>query len=142
VIRLDLPQDKVFNGDHLQGRVEWSSSGKEPRKIEVICRWRLDGKGKKREEIIDRQVEEKIASRSQITIPFDFEIPLRGPLSYDGKLFSIIWEIFVNVDLPRAFDEEETKTFTVRARPYDPKEFDELDEDEDDEDEEERRDPT
>ena len=136
MIRVDLPQDKVFNGDHLQGRVEWSSSGKEPRKIEVICRWRLDGSGKKSTEIVKRVVEDNIASRSQITIPFDFAIPLRGPLSYGGKLFSVIWEIFVNVDLPLAFDEEETRTFTVQARPYDPKEFDELDEDEEDDEDE------
>jgi hypothetical protein len=124
-IRIDLEKDSVVNGDHLRGRVEWNSSGKEPRKIEVICRWRVAGSGRKMNELVALEMEENIASRSQIAIPFDFEIPLVGPLSYQGKMFSIIWEVFVSVDLPFAFDEEDTKTFTVLPRPYDKKEFDE-----------------
>jgi sporulation-control protein spo0M len=137
-VRIDLENDSVMNGDHVRGHVEWISSGKEPRKIEVVCRWRIAGSGNKLTEVVETEVEENIAARSQITIPFDFPIPLQ-PLTYDGKQFNVVWEIAVNVDLPFAFDEQETKVFTVRARPYDEKEFDRIEygDDDDDEDEDE-----
>ncbi len=141
-VRIELEHDSVLNGENVRGRAEWISGGKEPRKIEVVCRWRITGRANKNEEIIDMKIEDNIASRNQITIPFEFAIPISGPLSYEGKEFSIIWEIVMTADLPFAFDEEEAKPFTVRPRPYDREEFERLeeaeygeDDDEDDEDE-------
>ncbi|HEY8132633.1 MAG TPA: sporulation protein [Thermoanaerobaculia bacterium] len=134
MIRLDLAQDAIQNGDHVRGRAQWTSEGKDARKLEVLCRWRVEGKGSKHEEIIDLEID--VAPGAQATIPFDFEIPMDGPLSYEGKLFRIVWEIVARADLPLAFDTEETKPFTVRPRPYVPEEFEEP-EDEEDEDEEE-----
>ncbi len=136
-IRIELEKDSVLNGESLRGRAEWVSSGKGPRKIEVFCRWRIAGRANKHEQNIHTKSAENIAARNQITIPFDFEIPISGPLSYEGKQFSIIWEIVATVDLPFAIDEEETKTFTVRPRPYDAEEFARLEDEEDDEDAEE-----
>jgi hypothetical protein len=133
-IRIDLERDSVLNGDSIRGRAEWVSSGKEPRKIEVVCRWRITGRANKNVEVIETKTEDNIAARNQITIPFEFPISIAGPLSYEGKQFNIVWEIVATVDLPMAFDEEETKTFTVRPRPYDAEEFARLEDDEDDED--------
>lgn len=130
MIRLELEQEEILNGEHLCGQMQWSSDGKEPRKLEVLCRWRVEGKGRKREEIVDFEID--VAPATQVTIPFDFEIPLLGPLSYDGKLFRIIWEIVARADLPFARDQVETRTFVVRPRPYVREEFD-YEEDEEDE---------
>ncbi len=139
-IRIELERDSVLNGDKLAGRVEWMSSGKEPRKIAVVCQWRVTGRGRSLTEEVERAVEENIASRNQITVPFDFQIPL-SPLTYQGKYFSMVWEVVATADLRLAFDEEETKTFTVRPRPYDREEFDRLEgEDYDEEEEEEEED--
>ncbi len=126
MIRIELDQDEIHNGERLRGQMQWSSNGKAPRKLEVLCRWRVEGKGRKREEIVDLELD--VAPSAQVTIPFDFEIPIVGPLSYDGQLFRIVWEIVARADLPFARDEVETKTFTVRPRPYDPQEFEEEDE--------------
>jgi len=134
MIRIDLAQDEIRNGEHLRGRAQWNSEGKDARKLEVLCRWRVEGKGSKHEEIIDLEID--VAPEPQVTIPFDFEIPLVGPLSYDGTLFRIVWEIVVRADLPLARDQEEAKTFTVRPRPYDPKEFADVQEDEEADEEE------
>ena len=140
-IRIDLERDSVLNGDSIRGRAEWVSSGKEPRKIEVVCRWRITGRANKHKEVIETKTEDNIAARNQITIPFEFPISISGPLSYEGKQFSIVWEIVATVDLPMAFDEEETKTFTVRPRPYDAEEFARFEDDEDDDDEDEEEKP-
>jgi len=135
-IRIELEKDSVLNGESVRGRAEWVSGGKEPRKIEVVCRWRIAGKGNRHKELVDTKVEENIASRNQISIPFDFQLPL-SPLSYEGELFSIIWEIVATADLPFAFDEEESKTFTVRPRPYDREEFEKIEDGDYDEEDEE-----
>jgi hypothetical protein len=133
-IRIDLDKDSVLNGENVRGRAEWVSGGKEPRKIEVVCRWRITGRANKNVEVIETKIEDNIAARNQITIPFEFPISISGPLSYEGKQFNIVWEIVATVDLPMAFDEEETKVFTVRPRPYDAEEFARLEDEEDDED--------
>ena len=66
-------------------------------------------------------------------MPFDFTIPLTGPLSYDGKLFRVVWEVVGRADLPFAIDEVETKAFTVMPRPWNPDDWKELDEEDEEE---------
>lgn len=143
-IRVVLERDSVLNGENVRGRAEWvSSSNKEPRKIEIVCRWRTTGRANKTVQVLGTKTEDNIGSRKQVTIPFEFAIPIDGPLSYEGKQFGIVWEIIANVDLPMAFDEDETKVFTVRPRPYDREEFtpeDEEDDEDYDEDEDEDED--
>ena len=129
MIRLELEQDAVVNGDHLRGHAEWTSDGKQPRKFEVICRWRVEGKGRKYEEVVDLELD--VSPGAHATLQFDFKIPMAGPLTYDGKLFRIVWEIVARADLPMAFDEEQTKVFTVRPRRYVAEDF-EVSEDEQD----------
>jgi len=137
VIRIEMSQAKVRNGDSLSGRVVWTASGKkQPRKIEAICRWRIEGKGRKKETIVDQELGVDVESRSEVSVPFDFTIPLYGPLSYDGKLFRVIWEVVGRADLPFAIDEVESKVFTVVPRPWNPEEWKEIDDDDDDADEE------
>src|SRR5438105_294430 len=101
MIRLELSQESVHNGERVTGHATWSG-GKEPRTFQVICRWRIEGKGRKREEVVDTA-----GGGSQIA--FDFAIPGSGPLSYDGKLFRIVWEIVARADIPWAPNEEEVK---------------------------------
>ena len=122
MIRIALSEQKVRNGEHLKGTVTFEGS-KTPRKIEVACRWRIEGRGRSREEVVG-------STESQaMTVPFDFEIPKEGPLTYDGKLLRIIWEVAANADLPMARDESDVATFTVVARRWDASEWKEEDDD-------------
>lgn len=123
MIRVKLEKEEVLNGEPLRGQAEWTSEGKEPRKIEVTCRWRIEGKGRRAEELVDLEIEANMAARQQITIPFEFVIPVLGPLTYDGKLFRVVWEIVANADMPFALDERDIKSFIVRPRRYDAEEF-------------------
>ena len=127
MIRLELSQESVHNGEHVTGHAAWSSSGgKEPRNVHVICRWRIEGKARRKEEVID-----KASGGHDVT--FNFKIPRDGPVSYDGKLFRIVWEIVARADIPFALDEEEVKSFSVRPRPWNEKEWREEEEDDDEE---------
>jgi hypothetical protein len=130
MIRLELSQETVHTGERVTGHASWSSSGgKAPRNFQVICRWRIEGKARRKEQVID-----KASAAAQVA--FNFKIPRDGPLSYDGKLFRIVWEIVARADIPFALDEEEVKSFLVRPRPWNEEEWKE-EEEEDDEEEEE-----
>ena len=114
MIRIDLVKTELRVGETLTGHVVWDAAGgKQPRSIAVTVRRVVSGKRQRREVELKRVVETDIASRSQISIPLHVEIPF-GPLTYHGKLFSVMWEVFVQIDLPFAIDEKETVPFTVR----------------------------
>ena len=124
MIRIALSESKVRNGERVKGTVTWEAEGaKTPRKIEVACRWRVEGRGRTREEIVS-----SFESHDSV-IPFDFEVPKEGPLTYDGTLLRIAWEIAAEADLPMAIDQRAAAPFTVVARPWEPKEWEEPDED-------------
>ena len=140
MISVHLSRDKVRNGERLSGTVSWRAEGsKTPRKIEALCRWRTEGSGTKSGEVVCRVEQANLEGRNEVTIPVQFDIPREGPLSYDGKVLRIIWEVVANADLPMARDEHDVKTFTVVARKWDAEEWvksdDETDEDEDDDEE-------
>ena len=116
------------NGEHVKGSVTFEGA-KTPRKLEVACRWRIEGRGRSREEVVGN------AEAQATSMSFDFEIPREGPLSYDGTLLRIIWEVVASADLPMARDERDVAAFTVVARRWDPKEW--AEEEDDDEEEEE-----
>ncbi len=141
MIRVDLTTNAFALGDRVKGKAVWNAGGtKHPRKIEVMCRWRIEGK-KKEDSVIDVRTEERTESRSEIVIPFDFEIPFDEPVTYDGKLFRIIWEIVARADMPFASDEIDAKVITVKPPVWTADQFrewwekSEEGDDEDDEDE-------
>lgn len=143
MIRIELKTEAVAVGEHVRGQAVWQSSNtKQPRKIEVVCRRRLEGKKKESFEV-SSTTEENIGTRTQIVVPFDFEIDFTDPVSYDGKLFRLIWEIVATVDLPFAVDEEETRVFTVKPAVWTPDQLRQwqadlnVDDEEDDEDDQE-----
>jgi sporulation-control protein spo0M len=86
--------------------------------------------GADREEDVDRAVLVPPEGQKQATIPFEFTVPRIGPLSYSGKLFSIVWELSANVDLPFAIDETDTKVITVVPRIWSSERDAELEDDE------------
>jgi hypothetical protein len=124
MIRIALSELKVKNGERVKGSVTFEGP-KTPRKIDVVCRWRIEGRGRSREEVVGNVESEAM------TVPFDFAIPKEGPLTYDGQLLRIIWEIAADADIAMARDEHEAVAFTVVPRKWDPKEWHEP-EDEDD----------
>ena len=124
MIEVALSQEKVRNGERVTGTVTWRAEGsKTPRKLELICRWRTEGKGDKHQEVIADEAHTELEGRSEAVVSFDFPIPLEGPISYDGKLLRIVWEMVANVDLPLARDEHDVKAFTVVPRKWNAQEW-------------------
>ena len=121
MIRIEV-KDSVRCGEDLTGLAVWDSSGgKEPRRVLVECRWRVEGKGVKNQNSIDEVVTSDVAGKSQVSLRFQFAID--GPPSYEGKLFRIVWEVVARADLPWAVDEVETKVVLVQPAVWSPEDF-------------------
>jgi len=136
MMRIDVRSDQVTIGGRVKGQVTWNADGgKEPRKIEVVWRRRFEGK-KNDDSVVHSTSEDNTGSRSQIVVPFDFEVPADEPPTYRGKLISIVWEIVATADLPWAVDQHETKVINVTVPVWTAEQyrqsFDETDDDDDD----------
>ena len=92
MIRIQLKQTQVSPGQMLRGDCYWqTNSDKDFQPATLKIGWRTEGRGN-----VDKdQFSQKIKLASLISVPFDYEIPLNGPLSYDGQLIRIIWEVSV-----------------------------------------------
>jgi len=115
MIRVDLKTDKVTPGSRISGTATWNNEGgKQARGIEVVLRRRFAGKNTSELDLNDVS-DDDLGSRSQVVLPFDFEVPPDAPPTYAGKLVSIIWEIVATADMPWAVDQHDTKVITVNS---------------------------
>lgn len=95
-------------GEQISGQAIWTPDRPvSPREIRVFAGWRTEGRG-------DRSNGKAGELRyppgpngfpPPVQLEFAFTIPPTGPVSYDGKLIRILWEIVVQIDLPMASDE-------------------------------------
>lgn len=140
MIRVEIPSGPVEVGATLKGQVTWTPDGDaKPRGLRVTLGWRTEGKGNKKEGTCDETERTDIAPGSTVTLPFEFHVPIDGPVSYDGKLMRIIWEVMARVDLPFTRDEMEKREIRVVPGLYRPENHPDDDDDfqgMDDEDEE------
>jgi hypothetical protein len=119
MIVVEFVEDSVFAAATLKGIATWwADRDVFPRSIIVALGWRTEGRG---DVDSDRVAEWREAGRTVfagevVRVPFTFEIPGDGPVSYDGKLIRVIWEVRVRVDLPWAVDEKAEFPFRVRPR--------------------------
>lgn len=121
MIRIQMANEQVEVGAAVKGQVTWSPDGDaKPRGLRVTLVWRTEGKGNKKEGTCDAAERTDIAPGSTVTLPFEFQVPIEGPVSYDGKLMRIIWEIVARVDLPFARDEMEKREIRVVPGLYRP----------------------
>jgi len=133
MIRIQMPSEQVEVGSSLKGQVTWTPEKEsKPRGLRVTLGWRTEGRGNKKEGTCDETERTDIAPGSTVTLPFEFHVPIEGPVSYDGKLMKIIWEIMVRADLPFARDEIEKKEIRVVPGLYRPENHADDDDDFDD----------
>jgi hypothetical protein len=118
MIDIQLDHDAVTLGNTVRGRVSFTPSKEvKPRKIQVFLGWRTEGRGSTAKDTLVTGTHESgpVSAGETVTVPFEFRIPDDVPVSFDGRLIRMIWEIGVQVDLPWAFDEKSAAVFTVAA---------------------------
>jgi hypothetical protein len=95
MIRLQLKQTHVSPGQIVRGDCHWqTNSDKDFQSATLKIGWRTEGRGDtEKMELFSQQI--RLASL--VPVPFEYEIPLNAPLSYDGELIRIIWEIVLEL---------------------------------------------
>lgn len=118
MIHVELP-GSVAPGKVLEGRVKArTESGKAPRGLVVVAGWRTEGRG--RRDAHDA-VTVRLDAGGGAEWPVDGEvripIPAEGPVSFDGELVRIVWELRIRLDIPWGRDETLARVFRVACGP-------------------------
>ncbi len=89
MIHLKLNTDPVEVGEKLTGVCLWTPNNSEGTKpLKLTIGWRTEGRGTVDQVILD-EIEISPSERLYLNCP----IPFTSPISYDGELLRIIWEI-------------------------------------------------
>ncbi|PCI39915.1 MAG: hypothetical protein COB53_02350 [Elusimicrobia bacterium] len=84
----------------------------------VSLHWRTEGRGDTNEaEVskVDLGALGDLSSRDQRRFAFELPIHPDGPITYDGTLIRVIWEVRVHLDVPWGWDKKQV--FPVRVVP-------------------------
>jgi sporulation-control protein spo0M len=78
--------------------------------VAVKLLWKAHGKGSSEEGVVEEfspPRTKSLAGGQETSLPFDFALPMDGPVSYDGEYVKISWLLRVYLDIPWAIDDEE-----------------------------------
>jgi hypothetical protein len=100
-LTLSLDAERVPVDGKVSGRVK---AGASANVLAVELLWRTSGKC---------EPEEKVTARDEVApgAPFEFRVPAAGPMSYEGKTFSVRWFVRTRTDAGELAE----KGFTVTA---------------------------
>jgi hypothetical protein len=104
MIILELNQEIFTPGQMLRGECYWQAPDEtRSQTAKLFIGWRTEGRGDVEHDWYTQSIE----LIPQMAIPFEWEIPLKAPPSYDGELIRILWEVTVvskrGYRLPKAF---------------------------------------
>jgi len=144
-MQVHLKSSSIEAGSSLSGRFLWQPNtyDNQPNKITVRMIWFTEGCCKSMEQVVEQvdqhhdvndndhlifQSEMQISDRITFGgkdgralrrgwLPFTFTVPQQGPITYDGALLRIVWQIHVVVNWPGLFNYDiQTETFAVVPR--------------------------
>lgn len=115
MIYLQLNDHCVEVGTKLTGSCLWTPDATEGNKpLKLMIGWRTEGRG-----TVDQETLYETEVQPSVRSHFSCQIPVGGPVSYDGQLLRIIWEIVVNRPKWLGFkDTLHTEVFRVVPRNF------------------------
>ncbi|MBE9140278.1 hypothetical protein IQ254_24275 [Nodosilinea sp. LEGE 07088] len=121
MIDVSFTQTQLMVGSPLSGTVNWQwTNDPRPEKLRISMYWYTTGRGTLNREVAQSLVvnAEQFSHRDHTSIPFSLLIPHQGPVSYDGFLFRLIWELGIYTHTAGfwARNNEHTWPFTVIPR--------------------------
>lgn len=106
-------------GGYVSGRAVWMpNAGQKARAVKMAVRWRTEGRGTMNKGEVWTTNLPLTAGMplAPVTIPFNVTLPPDGPVSYNGNLIRIIWEVRMEIDEPLKKDEFAAVPFVVIPR--------------------------
>ncbi len=98
--------DQILRGSTVSGVVRIDAEERvKIRNAKLQLRWKTSGKGNTdKSTVVDTQIHAGPELSQGVTeIPIEFEAPL-APLTYQGRLIKIEWQLRVRLDRPMVFD--------------------------------------
>lgn len=98
---LQLENPHLMVGDRLSGQFIWlpENPDKIPKKAEINLSWFTEGRGTRDQEIEVSQIlePETLMKFQKRPFPFSLDIPIEVPITYNGYLFRVMWEVEVKI---------------------------------------------
>lgn len=111
-MNIELDQPWAECGDYVSGTVSWSGP-KRPRSVKVRLRYRTEGRGNTDK---GEASEVEVLADNQGYQQFRLAVPSEGPVSFDGNLISLIWEVELRLDLKGRRDPKERERVEILPR--------------------------
>ena len=111
-MRIELERPWAECGDWVSGTASWDGP-KTPRSVRVTLGYETEGRGN-----TDRgeATSLELHADSQGYQQFKLKVPERGPISFDGNLLSVFWEVELRLDLRGRFDPKESVRVEILPR--------------------------
>ncbi len=108
MIDIHLNEITLEVGDRVLGSCLWTPSPQENTKqsLQLTVGWRTEGRGDKDQETLYETI-----VKPSTKCYFDCKIPQAGPVTYDGQLIRIIWEVSVTCSQWLGIKKNQEKTF-------------------------------
>ena len=121
MIDIQLDGTQLCWGDRLSGQFIWQPDNpdKIPKSAAVSINWFTEGRGSRDRQTVDEQPldPQKILDFQTRPFPFSFTIPQETPITYDGYLFRLMWELEVKIVFPGIFRPKELGTAVFQVLP-------------------------
>ena len=116
-ISLFLNEEMVTAGDRLSGKLSYITQ-ETPKQVKVELCWYTEGRGTRDRKVIDTCSLDPEQLTFGVPVPFTVQTPHEGPITYNGSLLRIIWEVKAIVVFPGmlAKKEEQTQLVSVICR--------------------------
>lgn len=103
MIDIRLPQTNIVVGETLEGTLIWHrSNSKVPKKATISIRWYTKGRGTRNTQTVQEFFIDpnQLISSQGVPIPFSLHIPYDAPITYNGFLIQVIWELKAFIEMP------------------------------------------
>lgn len=110
---IDLDTDVGECGDVVTGTVRWGPLDSAPRSIRVGLRYWTEGRGNTDSETV---AEIRLDGSTTGSGRFELPVPATGPISFDGSLIRVLWEIELRIDRRMRTDPDVSHPVTILPR--------------------------
>jgi hypothetical protein len=114
VIEIALDHEAVAAGGFVTGRVRWAGDSRVNRII-AAAQWETGGAGNRVWGVGRSTVFVPRDGAREAAFPVHLMVPHSGPVSFEGSLITIVWQLKVRID-QRGLDEFAEATFRVEPR--------------------------
>lgn len=113
-LEIELAQPWAECGGFVTGTASWSGP-KLPRSVSVTLQYRTEGRGSTDSgEVASVQLTADNQGYQQFQLP----VPTQGPVSFDGNLISLIWEVELQLDLKGRRDPKESERVEILPKSF------------------------